>query len=81
MIAERVSKAFDNAPAALPALIHLSQRLSAADLQRINKVMMVIEEAIPTIDSRLQLEYTISVCSALLVCKSQKLGVTLNFVT
>ena len=63
----KINEAFDTAPSALPSLLHLRSMLS--DMQP-SCLKSKIQEAIPTLDSRILMEYTITLASALVVCFS-----------
>ena len=67
MQTSKINAAFDSAPAALPHLVHLGYKLSQRDPSDLASVMHTIQEAIPALDSRIIMEYTLTVASALVV--------------
>ena len=68
LLATRViNHAFDDAPSALPSLLHLGSKLSDMDPHALQLVMSKIKEAIPTLDSRILMEYTLTLASASVV--------------
>ena len=68
LLATRViNQAFDDAPSALPSLLHLGSKLSDMEPTILQSVMSKIQEAIPTLDSRILMEYTLTLASALVV--------------
>ena len=64
MQTSKIIAAFDSAPAALQYLVHLGYKLSQRDPSDLATVMHTIQEAIPTLDSRIVMEYTLTVASA-----------------
>lgn len=62
-----INQAFDDAPSALPSLLHLGSKLSDMEPNSLQSVMGKIQEAIPTLDTRILMEYTITLASALVV--------------
>ena len=67
MQTSKINAAFDSAPAALPHLVHLGYKLSQRDPSDLASVMHTIQEAIPALDSRIVMEHTLTVASALVV--------------
>ena len=67
MQTSKINAAFDSAPAALPHLVHLGYKLSQRDPSDLASVMHTIQQAIPALDSRIVMEYTLTVASALVV--------------
>ena len=68
MQSSKINAAFDSAPAALPHLIHVGYTLSQMDPSDLANIMHMIEAAVPTLDSRIVMEYTLTLASALIVC-------------
>ncbi len=66
----RINAAFDHAPAAMPVLVSLGHSLATASPSSLEFVMKHVEEALPGLDSCLVMEYTITICSALVVSYS-----------
>ena len=66
-----INKAFDDAPSALPSLLSLGAKLSDMKPSALQVVMRKIQQAIPTLDSRTLMEYTVTLASALVVCSIQ----------
>lgn len=73
----KINAAFDSAPAALPHLIHVGYSLSRLNPTDLTNIMNMIQEALPTLDSRIVMEYTLTVASALMVCAT--IGLTSRF--
>ena len=67
MQTSKINTAFDSAPAALPHLVNLGYKLSQRDPSDLACVMHTIQEAILALDSRIIMEYTLTVASALVV--------------
>ena len=67
MQTSKINAAFESAPAGLPHLVHLGYKLSQQDPSDLASVMHTIQEAIPALDSRIVMEYTLTVASALVV--------------
>ena len=65
MQTSKINAAFDSAPAALPHLVNLGYKLSQRDPSDLACVMHTIQEAIPALNSRIVMEYTLTVATAL----------------
>lgn len=64
---EKINSAFDVAPAALPALVRIGYTLSQVNPKDLTGIQQHIESALPDLDSRIAMEYTITIGSALAV--------------
>ena len=62
-----INWAFDDASSALPSLLHLGSKLSDMEPNTLQVIMNKIQDAIPTLDSRILMEYTLTLASALVV--------------
>lgn len=69
---ESINTSFEEASAALPTLVKLGHRLSHVDPEDMTTVQKHIESVVPNLDSRVAMEYTVTMSSALVVCPLQK---------
>ncbi len=62
-----INQAFEMAPAALPQLVHLGYQLMQTDPESLKGLMSFIEDLVPSLDSRIVMEYTLTLASARVV--------------
>ena len=81
LLATRViNHAFDDAPSALPSLLHLGSKLSDMEPHALQSIMSKIQEAIPTLDSRILMKYTLTLASALVVGGTSCMYLFFNYI-
>ena len=71
-ILKTLKASFEEASAAIPTLVKLGHRLSHVDPEDMTTVQKHIESVVPNVDSRVAMECTVTMSSALVVCPLQK---------
>ena len=62
-----INRAYDLAPAAGPLLVKVGCRLSNIEAKDLEKIQTHIKDVLPNLDSRVVMEYTVLMASALQV--------------
>ena len=73
--ASQINSAFEMAPAALPHLIFIGKLLVNARPETMQQFMDFVESLVPGVDSRLLMEYTVTMAAAMAVICSSVLHV------